>query len=162
MEPGDTNALHEGIVALLGAIVTASVFTLGFLSHRSHAALREAQRHLETGHGDKARREQHADGLMRSAQSWVILGVNLALAAGVAVVIFMFTETVEIGTEGWTTLLGFLLVEAAVLGLAVYDHFHVGRALNDAKAQAPSHEPVPAEQEADPPSEHRLSPDSPP
>jgi hypothetical protein len=136
MDPGDPKAVNDGIVALLGAILAASIFTLGFLSNRSHAALRDAKRHLETAGGDPERRKEHADALLKDAQSWIILGVNFALAAGIAVVVFPLTDKSGIGGEGWTTLLGFLVLEAAVVGLALYDHFHVAQALERSKDRA--------------------------
>ena len=129
--------IHEGLLALLGVIVTASIFTLGFLSHRSHAALRDAQQHLETGGGAKSRRMAHAHRLLSATRSWFVLLVNLALFAGLLLVIFGFADTAGIGQEGKTTLWGFALVEAAVLVLALGDRYVVGRELEAAMDAAP-------------------------
>jgi hypothetical protein len=146
---GDPEALHEGLIALLAAILAASVFTIGFLSTRSHAALRTAKQQLELGgrgaDASRKRREDHARGVVEDARSVVVLGVNCALVA-VVVLVILISDKAGIEKEGWITLIGLLLVEVTIVVLGVYDHVQVGKALKT--SMAVEDEPPPQPQRA--------------
>ena len=129
--------LHEGLLALIAAAVTASVFTIGFASARHHDALREMRRAARDGEPFGARLiEDEATHLIAwgNAVLWVLV-VGAALVAG-------FTSD-SIGAEEVLTLAGLAVVETIVVVLGWLDRQHVQsraeiaqREANDVAAKA--------------------------
>ena len=128
--------LHAGLLALLGAVVTASVFTLGFVSHRVHMALIQARAEL---HEDREGNADHAIETLAGAQSLPTLIGNgvVALIAFVAVVVLALGD--DLAAEDCVTVAGFALVEVAIVALGFADHAQVRRRL---KASLPSDHPA--------------------
>jgi hypothetical protein len=119
--------LDAGLLSLLGAVVATSVFTIGFVSHRSHVALISAREALRADPSAT----QHAQETVADAQSRLVLFVNLGLAGLAAVTAFFAARHDNATREDWVTLGGFLVLEAAVIGLGLLDHAHVRRRVEE-------------------------------
>ncbi len=119
---------HDGLLALLGTAVGASVFAVGFASVRHHGALRDARRHArdvqraEQGgqpinlEVERAHLEQLSDDLGTGA---------VAIANVVLLVVVIFAGAIGmhhgIALQGYATLLLFCLVEVVVVLLGYFD-----------------------------------------
>jgi hypothetical protein len=129
--------LHDGLLALLGAAVGASVFAVGFASVRHHAALREARRHarlvrLRAAESVDLQVERlHLEHLVDDLGTrWVVIS-TLALA-GAVVVGVAFGMHEDIGPEGYVALILFLVVELVVVVLGLADRQTAARRIPEA------------------------------
>jgi hypothetical protein len=141
--------LNQNLVALLGAAVGTSVFTIGFLTNRSHAALRDAKQHLllpapeDRPSTDWAtERDNHAKEMLNDARtplrlrSWDMPLVVFANAVLAFLVVVVFIVALSIDRRSWedaVTLIGFVVVEVAVLLMGWIDDAHVSRTLASAR-----------------------------
>jgi hypothetical protein len=120
--------LHAGLVALLGAVVATSVFTIGFVSHRSQAALVHARDRLRKPSPGDA---EYAHDTVAHAQSYVVIVGNAVLAflAVVAAIVAGVVSGTITGGD-WVTLIGFCALEVAVVGFGAHDHARQRAAIN--------------------------------
>jgi hypothetical protein len=121
--------LHDGLLALLGAAVGASVFAVGFASVRHHAALRDARGHArlvrrwkaEPGVDvDMAEERSHLALLVEDLATFAAMVASTALAVVVVVAVALGMHN-GIGNEGYGTLILFLVVELIVVALGWLD-----------------------------------------
>jgi hypothetical protein len=111
-------ALDQNLVALLGTIVATSVFTIGFLAHRTHMTLAEARRRVRE-HPEVRDKEAQ---LVKDVGSDLILGINGLLALSVLVIAVLVLTTKDgLATEEKTAVAGFALVEVVVVVVGALD-----------------------------------------
>jgi hypothetical protein len=132
LPPEPKPELHAGLIAFLGAVVTTVVFTIGFVSHRSHNALIQARDRLRRPTGDQPEPQNAAVArdTVERAQSYLVLAVNLILVV-VAVVAAVFAWPDGGETEDAVTLVGFGLLMVMILVLGFHDHGRVRKTCND-------------------------------
>lgn len=124
-------SLHEGLLALMAAAITASVFTIGFSSARHHHALRQLRQAERDGEPYPARllEDEAADLVMwGNAALWALV-ILAALVAGL-----VFDDS--IGWEEGLTLVGFALVETIIVVLGWRDHQRTQKSACSAHAGA--------------------------
>ena len=124
--------LHEALLALMAAAITASIFTIGFSSARHHHALRQLRQAERDG-------ESYAALLLEDEAGWIVAGGNtllwvlvVAAACGAAVVGDVSITAVEV----ILTLAGFVLVESTIVALGWLDHRHVRKRARSAHSRA--------------------------
>lgn len=139
-----------GPLALLGALVGTSVFSIGFLSHRSHAALTHARDILHgggapdaihatasnkvdpsgAGHEAMSRGEtERARNAVADAQSYLVLTANLVLVV-LTLAAAASAKTAHMGFDGALTLVGFCIIECVIVALGFHDQARVRHTLN--------------------------------
>ena len=142
--------IHAGLLALLGGVLTTAVFTIGFVSHRSHTALLHARDLLRRSAGN-ACADSHVSArnpapesweiqdrnddvvqaceMVEHAQSYLVLVVNSAIAVLSALAVGLaWLDDIE--PEDVVTLVGFILLLAAIIALGLHDHLRVRSVLN--------------------------------
>lgn len=118
-----------GPLALLGALVATSVFTIGLLSHRSHAALTEARELLQQDVQDPSQRAKNARDVVADALSYVMLAANLLLVC-LTILAAWSAQPQHMGFDGKVTLGGFCFIEFVIVVLGFHDHARVRHRLN--------------------------------
>jgi hypothetical protein len=139
---GAAAELDAGVLAFLGAVVTTVVFTIGFVSHRSHSALIDATERLRRPPGEQSAREnaEHARDTVERAQSYLALAVNLILVV-LAIVAARIAWPEDSRPEDQVTLVGFCVLMVLVLLLGYHDHIRVRNSCNDELKRANARRP---------------------
>ncbi len=105
---GPESGIDANLVTLIATAVGASVFTIGFHTHRVHAALLAAS--------DKDSPEE-ARQMVDDARGHVALAVNLVIVAGVWVAIVLALAKWDVQWFDVFVLVGLGLLELAIVGL---------------------------------------------
>jgi hypothetical protein len=122
-------------LALLGALVGTSVFSIGFVSHRSHAALGRARQmlHQDTRQGEvppSDRQAEYARDVVADAQSYLVLAANLLLVV-LTLIAAWSARSDQMGADGTVTLVGFCVIELVIVALGFHDHARVRHRMNE-------------------------------